>query len=378
MKKNISILLALSLMSSILVGCSEDTTSSAQTPSITVSSTAVEVLEVSSSDLSNEVRVSGKIAADREVSVFALMSSDVTKLSVEIGDKVSKGQFLFSLDKYSTSDFTRELENLNTTYESTKELLEEATTQIQKALDDTRALYEIGASSKYEVEQLEFSLMQQESTNKTQLDSIQNGIDQLTSQMKDLNENSTVTAPIAGVVTQVNLVQNMMATNAQPAVVIADTSQMQIQLSVAETIIPYIKTGDSVLVTIPSQSIEPFEAKVRNVSPSTNIQTGMYTVRIDLPKNQEYFIGMFAEVSFKTDEVLDSVNIPSSSIINGDSSQYVFVVENNTAYRVDITTGMTTGSNTQVLSGLLGGEQLVITGQDYLSDNSLVVITGGK
>lgn len=365
-------------MSSILVGCSEDTTSSAQTPSITVSSTAVEVLEVSSSDLSNEVRVSGKIAADREVSVFALMSSDVTKLSVEIGDKVSKGQFLFSLDKYSTSDFTRELENLNTTYESTKELLEEATTQIQKALDDTRALYEIGASSKYEVEQLEFSLMQQESTNKTQLDSIQNGIDQLTSQMKDLNENSTVTAPIAGVVTQVNLVQNMMATNAQPAVVIADTSQMQIQLSVAETIIPYIKTGDSVLVTIPSQSIEPFEAKVRNVSPSTNIQTGMYTVRIDLPKNQEYFIGMFAEVSFKTDEVLDSVNIPSSSIINGDSSQYVFVVENNTAYRVDITTGMTTGSNTQVLSGLLGGEQLVITGQDYLSDNSLVVITGGK
>ncbi|MFI3227460.1 MAG: efflux RND transporter periplasmic adaptor subunit [Clostridia bacterium] len=378
MKKQISIFLATLMLAGVLSGCSS-TDETEVVEEVTVSATSVEVKTVGTSDIANTVKLSGKIAANREVSVYSMMTADVVNLSVEVGDRVEKDEFLFSVEEYDVDDLVREINNLKKTYDSTKALLDEAVTQISDALEDTRALYEVGAASRYEVEQLEFSLSQQESTNQTQLDSLQNSLDSMYSQLADINEYSVVFSPIAGVVTQVNLIENMMASNAYAAVVIADDSQMKVDISASETLVPYLTIGDTVSVTIPSVSTAPFEATIGNVSPSTNVQTGMYTVTINLPTDQEYFIGMFAEVTFITDNVVDTINVPSSSIIIGDEYNYVFVVSSdNVASRVIVETGITDGNYTQILSGLSGGEQLVVTGQEYLSDSSLVNITGGN
>lgn len=375
MKKNISILLSATLILTMLSGCTSEET----VVDTSISATSVEVVTVSNSDISNQVKLSGKIASNRDVSVYAMMSSEVLSLNVEVGDIVEKDQVLFVQDAYPVDDYTRELNNLRTSYNSTKELLDEATEQIVTALNNSRELYEIGAASKYEVEQLEFTLTQQESTNKSQLDSLTNAIDQIVSQMEDLNENTVVKAPISGVVTQVNLIENMMAASSYAAVVISDNSQMQVQISIAETLVPYIKADDIVMVTIPSMSLEPFEAVVRNVSPATNAQTGMYTVKIELPTDGEYYIGMFTEIVFTTDSVTGSLNVPSNAIVIGDEYQYVYVVgTDDLARRVPVTTGLTDGNYTQITSGLIGGEKLVVTGQEYLTDNSLVNITGGE
>ncbi|MFI3114895.1 MAG: efflux RND transporter periplasmic adaptor subunit [Clostridia bacterium] len=375
MKKNISILLSATLILAMLSGCNSEET----VVDTTISATSVEVVTVSNSDISNQVKLSGKIASNRDVSVYAMMSSEVLSLNVEVGDIVEKDQVLFVQDAYPVDDYTRELNNLRTSYNSTKALLDEATEQIVTALNNSRELYEIGAASKYEVEQLEFTLTQQESTNKSQLDSLTNAIDQIVSQMEDLNENTVVKSPISGVVTQVNLIENMMAASSYAAVVISDNSQMQVQISIAETLVPYIKADDIVMVTIPSMSLEPFEAVVRNVSPATNAQTGMYTVKIELPTDGEYYIGMFTEIVFTTDSVTGSLNVPSNAIVIGDEYQYVYVVgTDDLARRVPVTTGLTDGNYTQITSGLIGGEKLVVTGQEYLTDNSLVNITGGE
>lgn len=375
MKKNISILLSATLILTMLSGCTSEET----VVDTSISATSVEVVTVSNSDISNQVKLSGKIASNRDVSVYAMMSSEVLSLNVEVGDIVEKDQVLFVQDAYPVDDYTRELNNLRTSYNSTKELLDEATEQIVTALNNSRELYEIGAASKYEVEQLEFTLTQQESTNKSQLDSLTNAIDQIVSQMEDLNENTVVKSPISGVVTQVNLIENMMAASSYAAVVISDNSQMQVQISIAETLVPYIKADDIVMVTIPSMSLEPFEAVVRNVSPATNAQTGMYTVKIELPTDGEYYIGMFTEIVFTTDSVTGSLNVPSNAIVIGDEYQYVYVVgTDDLARRVPVTTGLTDGNYTQITSGLIGGEKLVVTGQEYLTDNSLVNITGGE
>ena len=369
MKKYI-LALSMACMASVFVGCSP---SESTPPKVEVTSTAVEVMEVSSSDLSNTVKLSGKIIASREVLVFPPLPSTVDNLFVNIGDEVSTGETLFSLDGDEIAD---QYGPLKRTYDDTKMIMDKTLIQLQNNYDNTLALYNIGAASKIQVDQAELTLLQQKTSMEGQLSNLETNMDKINDTLVD----ASVTSPISGIVTQVNVVESMIASNTQPAVVISDTSEPQVRIDVSETIIPYIKSGDTVLVTIPSVALEPFEATIRSVAPATDMQTGMYAIKIDLPTDKEYTMGMFAEVLITTNEVTATLNIPSSTILTDGEVKYIFTVntDDNTSRKVIVTTGITNGQNTQITSGLIGGEKLVVTGQEYLSDNSLVNITGGQ
>ena len=56
---------------------------------------------------------------------------------------------------------------------------------------------------------------------------------------------------------------------------------------------------------------------------------------------------------------------------------YVYVVENGAARYTAITTGLNGDGVTEVLSGLSAGQQLVVIGQQYLSDGDAVRIVNG-
>ena len=87
-------------------------------------------------------------------------------------------------------------------------------------------------------------------------------------------------------------------------------------------------------------------------------------------------IGMFARATFRTDSRTGTVLIPTESILTGeDGQQSVYIVDGDTAYQIAITTGLVGEKDTEVTSGLHGGEQLVTRGQSYLSDGAPVRVT---
>jgi hypothetical protein len=113
------------------------------------------------------------------------------------------------------------------------------------------------------------------------------------------------------------------------------------------------------------------------VERAANMQTRLYTVVLDAPEDVEGLIsGMFANVTFRTNVSENALIIPSNAILTSNDVQYVFVVEDNVAHRVDVTTGLTGSGVTEVLSGLEEGQQLVTVGQAYLADGDAVRIVG--
>jgi len=64
-------------------------------------------------------------------------------------------------------------------------------------------------------------------------------------------------------------------------------------------------------------------------------------------------------------------------LTSGDT-QYVYVVEENAAKYVEVTTGLTGSGVTEVTSGLTEGQQLVTVGQTYLKDGQAVRIVSGE
>ena len=101
-------------------------------------------------------------------------------------------------------------------------------------------------------------------------------------------------------------------------------------------------------------------------------------VHIALPESVDLSIGLFARACFRTDARTDAVLVPTEAILTSEEEQYVYIVEDDTAYRVTVTTGLVGEEETEIVTGLTGGEQLVTRGQSYLSDGAPVRITEGS
>lgn len=389
MKKRIlAALLAASM--ALCAGCgsqSDDTAEDDQTPS----GTAVEVTEVTQGAMSTEYSVNGKVAADNEVQVFPMLAGQVLTLSVSEGDKVSKGQTLLSVD---TSTVTSTMSSLRESYNATKTATDKAienaqisVQQAQLAVENTEALLEAGAAAEQDLtkakqglEQAQAGVAQARAQQAASLAQIQASMDQINKQASL----GTVTAPCAGTVTTVNVVQGGMASSAQPAVVIAEDSRVKIKASVSEDVFAGLHVGDSAGVQISVLSDEVKTAKILSLPAAANQQTNLYDVSVSVPDGTEPAIGSFATVIFYTDRRENTLSVPTECVLTGnDNERYLFTVDEGgtTAKRVTVETGLVGKTQTEITSGLTAGDRVVTKGQSYLSDGSAVrVVTsdGGE
>ena len=388
MKKRIlAALLAASM--ALCAGCGSQTSDDGEEQ--TAAGTAVEVAEVTKGAMSTEYSVNGKVVADNEVQVFPMLAGQVLTLSVSEGDKVAKGQTLMNVD---TSSVTSTMSSLRESYNATKTAIEKAienaqigVEQAQLAVENTEALLEAGAAAEQDLTkakqglaQAQAGVQQARAQQAASLAQIQASMDQINKQASY----GTVTAPCAGTVTAVNVVQGGMASSAQPAVVIAEDSRVKINASVSEDVFAGLHTGDSAGVQISVLSDEVKSAKIVSLPAAANQQTNLYDVSVSVPSGTEPAIGAFATVIFYTDRRENTLSVPTDCVLTGnDTERYLFTVDESgtTAARVTVETGLVGKTNTEITSGLNEGDRVVVKGQSYLSDGSAVrVVTsdGGE
>ena len=388
MKKRIlAALLAASM--ALCAGCGSQTSDDGEEQ--TAAGTAVEVAEVTKGAMSTEYSVNGKVVADNEVQVFPMLAGQVLTLSVSEGDKVAKGQTLLNVDTSSvTSTMSSLRESYNATKTATKKAIENAqigVEQAQLAVENTEALLEAGAAAEQDLTkakqglaQAQAGVQQARAQQAASLAQIQASMDQINKQASY----GTVTAPCAGTVTAVNVVQGGMASSAQPAVVIAEDSRVKINASVSEDVFAGLHTGDSAGVQISVLSDEVKSAKIVSLPAAANQQTNLYDVSVSVPSGTEPAIGAFATVIFYTDRRENTLSVPTDCVLTGnDNERYLFTVDESgtTAARVTVETGLVGKTNTEITSGLNEGDRVVVKGQSYLSDGSAVrVVTsdGGE
>lgn len=351
--------------------------------------TAVEVMSVTPGPMEAEYAVTGKVTAVNEVQVFPLLAGQVLTLSVSEGDKVAAGQVLFTVD---TSTVTSTLGALQQSYNSTKAATDGtiASAQIgveqaQLALDNTKALFAIGAAAEQDVtraeqalDQAKMGLQQAQAQQSASLAQIQASMDQITTQAAL----GTVKAPCAGTVTAVNVVRGGMASSAQPGVVIAENGQIEVMASVAEDVYANLNEGEKAGVMISVWSDEQMDGKIGALPAAANAQTSLYDIPVTLPSDATPAIGSFATVTFYTARRDAALSVPTEAILTGSGDErYVFVIDEasgNTVVRTPVKTGLVSKSDTEIVSGLAEGDRVVVKGQSYLTDGSLVRIVGGE
>jgi HlyD family secretion protein len=143
-----------------------------------------------------------------------------------------------------------------------------------------------------------------------------------------------------------------------------DRDPMHIDVKFGETDIVYIKVGQSAKLTIDALPDWQQTGTVTNISPVADTTSGVvsYKARIDFEDtDQRVLIGMTAIVELVTAEKKGVLLIPNSAILPKGSGRIVQIPDGQSTKEVDITIGLSDGIQTEVLTGLTEGQEIIST-----------------
>ena len=124
-----------------------------------------------------------------------------------------------------------------------------------------------------------------------------------------------------------------------------------------------------------------FTGQIKRISPVVDPGSGTFKVTLEvLNRGHKLKPGMFANAHIVTETHEAAVLVPKRAVVYDDGLPHVFVVEDSTATRVQLTVaeGFQDSEHIEVLSGVTKGEKIVVVGQSGLKDRAKIRIIEGE
>jgi RND family efflux transporter MFP subunit len=162
---------------------------------------------------------------------------------------------------------------------------------------------------------------------------------------------------------------------------LVDMASLEIEVDVNEAYINRVRDGQRAVAVLDAYPDWQIPAKVITTVPAADRQKATVKVRLGFDQLDPRILpDMGVKVSFLSDEkempaaeAKPKVLIPKAAV-RGDDQPYVFIVQGETVERRAIKTAPATGEDVAVVSGLSGGEQVVIEGPEQLADGYKVKV----
>ena len=188
---------------------------------------------------------------------------------------------------------------------------------------------------------------------------------------KNMLGNTTIISPISGFVASKNINEGQMVGQGTEIFSVKNSNNVDAEIAVTEAVIPYVSIGTQAEVEIKSAGNMKVDGVVTLVNTVKNAQSGMYTVRVSIPNEDNRIkVGMFADVTLVTEQSESSVVIPSDALLQESGQMYVYVVNGNEAQRKDVLTGIQNSDYAEIISGIDEGDKVVVSGKEYISESN--------
>lgn len=325
------------------------------TPAVTV-----QVQTVSEDGSNPFLTVSGKVEAAKSVNISTRMMGYVDKIYVQVGDKVSNGQLLLSVNN---ADVSAKLAQVNAgIIEATA-----AFTNAEKDYNRFTALFQENSASQKELDDI--------TTNydmaKARLESAKQMKNEINAQMEYAN----IRASFNGVVTNKFINAGDMANPGMPLLEVESPEKYQVLAMVPESEILDIKNNTEVAVQLKALN-QTLKGKVTEVSTSSKNTGGQYLVKVILDKTDAQVLsGMYASVQFPVERktISSTVMIPMEAIVNNGQLTGIYTIsQRNTALLRWVRLGRTFGDKVEVLSGLSANEQYIVSAEGKLYNGAKI------
>jgi len=327
-----------------------------------------------------EQSADGKITLDddRNTPIFSPYSGRVIKLLAQAGDRVEKGQVLFTVEAtdmvQAQNDLLAAAGALNTARSQLR--LAQITEKRQHDLYDAKAV----ALKDWQQSQSDLVAAQNgERTAEVAIEAVRNRLRILGKPDQEIaafekngriSAATPISAPIAGTVVQrkVGPGQFLNSGATDPAFVIGDVSKVWLVANVRESDAPKMRLGDPVEVKIFAFPDRVFGAKITYVATAIDPATRRLTVRAEVD-NAELLLKpeMYASFNIVTGDATPGLAVPRNAIVYEGDSARVWVAKDDGGIELrQIKAGLTKGDKVQVLAGLEPGEKIVTKGTLFI------------
>jgi len=203
---------------------------------------------------------------------------------------------------------------------------------------------------------------------------------QASEEQKRLNDTRLV-APISGNIGMRRVDPGQTVAAGIPVFSIVELNPVKVRVGVPEADIGRVHQGGAAEVSVPSLDGRRFAGKVAIIGVAAEPASRTYTVKILVSNPGPVLLsGMVAEARIFGPAKIKSLTIPGEAIVpdpEGAPNVYVYFPDRKRVYARRVELGIPIGSEVEIRSGLRGGEQIVVAGQQKVREGSLVEIAGG-
>jgi len=300
------------------------------------------------------LETTGTLKADEEVVISSEVDGILKRILVDQGTKVGRGTLLVEVNE--------------TDYNLDARRSDAALKQAQASLSNSRSEYK-----------RKESLFQEELITKQQFDDISTRVALAEAELERAKATLAISrerlvrtkiySPLMGAVKEKRVSVGDYVRNGTPLLQLVKTDPLKLSFTITEKDVAGLKIGQEVTFTVDAFPGKPFKGKVSMLSPNVEERTRTLQAEAMVPNaDQVLKPGYFARVQIFTKAARESVVVPITALLYDGPTIRVFVIKNNKAQERIIKTGNKHGEYVEILEGLNQQEQVVVVGQNNLSE----------
>ncbi len=347
---------------------------------------SVAVAQVKTEDLSRTLVLTAEFKPYQEVDVMAKVAGYIKQINVDIGDRVTQGQLLATLEIPEMAD---DLNHANAAVERSQASVRQAQDELNRAksaqqISDLtyQRLSDVskqrpGLVAQQEIDDAHSKALVAQAQTAAANSALEAANQQVHVNQADVARVHTmmdytrVTAPFDGVVTKRyadlgSMIQAGTASQSQamPVVRLSQNNLLRLILPVPESAVPTVHIGQQVEVKVPTLN-RSFPGRVARFEDKLSLETRTMNTEVDVPNPSLLLMpGMYAEVDLTLAQRNKALTVPVTAVdidaANPNSGQVTVVTANDHIEPRKVLLGIETANAVEVRSGLNDGDLVVI------------------
>jgi RND family efflux transporter MFP subunit len=171
---------------------------------------------------------------------------------------------------------------------------------------------------------------------------------------------ATIRAPFDAVVVDRFVEPGDVASPGLPLLKVYDPERMRLEAFVRESMAVKLKPGDAVDVSLEALTLR-VQGSVEEIVPQAEAGSRSFLVKVGLPARERLYPGMFGRLLLGAGQSV-RVLVPQEALVEVGQLRFVIMADAAGSRRLVIPGAVTADGNVEILSGLRGGEEILVPG----------------
>ncbi len=180
-----------------------------------------------------------------------------------------------------------------------------------------------------------------------------------------------VKTPVSGVIQEINVSKYNMASQSTQAYIISSEDSKKIIFYVAETAMRNMREGQTAVV---EKDGVTYDATISHIENTVDSTKGLFKIEaiVSGATTANFITGTTVKLTTATQQSVDAMTVPIDAVYYDDEQAYVYCLQDGTAVRTDIETGIADEEVVEVLSGLTADSKIITSWASQLKDGAPV------